>query len=198
MDLAAHIQVDLLTTFHIAHYDLAKDLEVTDPGIAAIHREFIPIRLIEIHLRGICNNIQGFLSCLAQRSHLSSSQPFTGQGQGICTKVAQPQIVADTDQCIRICILRHASAEVGHHSALKAPLIPQDIGQQTIVFRAVGQTNAVEGRHDRLGTAFLNSHFKGLQVDFTDSLLVCIGDQTSQCITVGFLIVECKVLHKGD
>ena len=51
---------------------------------------------------------------------------------------------------------------------------------------------------DRLGTAFLNSHFKGLQVDFTDSLLVCIGDQTSQCITVGFLIVECKVLHKGD
>ena len=58
-----------------------------------------------------------------------------------------------------------------------------------------GATNAVECAHGTLDLSFGERLLEGFQIDFADSLLVREG---ADALTVGFLIVQCKMLDVAD
>ena len=56
------------------------------------------------------------------------------------------------------------SAPVGHDDAVKAPLVPQDIGQQPFILRTKGAVDLIIRAHDRGGLRVFYDIFKGLEV----------------------------------
>ena len=67
------------------------------------------------------------------------------------------------------------SAPVGNHKAVKAPLLPQNLGQQVGIFIGVGAVHLIVAGHDCLCLALSDRDFKGGEVDFPQGTLVHHG-----------------------
>ena len=79
------------------------------------------------------------------------------------------------------------AAPVGHHEALEAPLVPEDLLQEMLVLVGVGPVDAVIGGHDGLGLALLDSDLEAGQIDLPQSALVHdgVGGHAAQLLGVG-------------
>ena len=87
-------------------------------------------------------------------------------------------------------------AVVGNHSAVKAPLVTQDAGQQHLAAASPNSADTVVAAHQADSVIVLDQHLEGTQIDLTQSLL---GHPRVDRITVdaAFTVIADKVLDVG-
>ena len=85
-------------------------------------------------------------------------------------------------------------APVGHHYALEAPFVAEDIRKQVIAAVGVLSIDLVIGTHDSPWLRFLHSYLEGLEVNLPCSSLRHYGVRTE---TAGLLVVEGKVFERS-
>ena len=87
-------------------------------------------------------------------------------------------------------------AVVGNHSAVKAPLVTQDAGQQRLAAASPNSADTVVAAHQADSVIVLDEHLEGTQIDLTQSLL---GHPRVDRITVdaAFTVIADKVLDVG-
>ena len=81
---------------------------------------------------------------------------------------------------------------VGHHNALKAPVVAKNLIQQPFTFGSENAVDAVIGAHQRPGLSLADHHFKGFQIDFPCG---AFAHEHVDAVAVGLLIVDGKMLH---
>ena len=141
---------------------------------------------LSVHGIGVDEGVKQVLDRVAQDDRITvgggvSVRPHAG-GQG-----RQIQIAASVEHLTGDHVLRDG-VEVADDHAAEAPLVTQDLGQQTVVAAGPAGTDAVEGGHHATGLGFLHSQLEGAQVDLAQALL----GQPAQIAadgTVGLLFV---------
>ena len=83
---------------------------------------------------------------------------------------------------------------VGHHDALIAPVIAQNLGEQVVVAHRELAVDFVVRCHDGPGIALAHGNFEATQIDFTCGTL---ADTLVHASAVGLLRVDGEVLG-GD
>ncbi len=79
------------------------------------------------------------------------------------------------------------AAPVGHHEALEAPLIPEDLLEQMRILVSIHAVDPVVGGHDGLGATLLHRDLKPGEIDLPQRPLVHdgIGGHAAQLLGVG-------------
>ena len=97
-----------------------------------------------------------------------------------------------------------AAAPVGDHKAVKAPLVPEDLGEQVGVLVGVGAVHFVVGGHDGLGVALLDGDLKVGEVELPQGPLVhhAVAGHAQQFLGVGGKVLgtggDAVFLHAPD
>ena len=97
-----------------------------------------------------------------------------------------------------------AAAPVGDHKAVKAPLVPEDLGEQVGVLVGVGAVYLVVGGHDGLGMALLDGDLKVGEVQLTQGALIhhAVAGHAQQLLRVGGKVLgtggDAVFLHAPD
>ena len=109
------------------------------------------------------------------------------EADGLGLVVAVHQLVSLVDS-LRAPVVRD-------HEALKAPFLPQNLGEEAVIGRAGHALPAVVGGHDRQGPALLEAGLKGLQPDLPHGAL---GGIRVVGVTAARGVVVGEVLRGGD
>ena len=103
-------------------------------------------------------------------------------------------LVVAIHQLVSLVDTLHAPV-VGDHEALKAPFVPQDLGEEAVIGGAGDTLPAVVGGHDRQSSALLEAGLKGLQPDLPHGAL---GGIRVVGVTAARGVVVGEVLRGGD
>ena len=86
----------------------------------------------------------------------------------------------------------HTGPPVAHDKPFIAPSVPQNIGQQFLVFTGWYTIQIIVAGHNRSRSCSLHRLFKSCQINLVHSPLIDHGIRSH---AVGFLIIPCKVLQ---
>ena len=97
-----------------------------------------------------------------------------------------------------------AAAPVGDHHTVKAPLLPEDVGEEGLVLVGVGTVDFIVGGHDGLGMALLHGDLKIGQVQLPQGPLIhhAVAGHAQQLLGVGGEVLgaggDAVLLHALD
>ena len=146
--------------------------------------------------RVVCRNRDRNAVCLCIQDIVAGAAHSLLHGVGAAVQgnphQAEHHIAACGQRQIHIHPAGIAHGGIGDHHALKAPLLPQHLSEQSIAGTGPGIAQIVIAAHDGGGTTLFYSQLEGLEVKLAHGLLV---GPYRDGKPVTLLVIECKVFH---